>query len=382
MLELKNPLETVADISKSNSLDVDTNQSNRYCIRLNSPTGKEAYYFSTPIYNEDSCKLIHRKFIAINGYYHFVGSNCEVIVTSTQIKLINKELLFSIQLKETYSWTLKNGWLISNHLSIAPTYNGIYIEGHLSHMIFDTVTNFEYQRIRSKQDCISFMGELFNPFVVASALFCAQKNEEPRPLKIKYNKDTTTKGSLSFSCEDPFCNYGACEINFYESKLIQDTPVSAKYPLENNAFGPIAFIGKSSFYGTQWLYTRLDIGKLIELHDKYIREVKLYIPCFMKTSDSLNIFGLYNRFCSFGSTWNNKVAKENMYTTIKTNKGYTCIDLSQHYIKRGHITESAGLVITPAYADKLEYQAISTGDSYVMPPVIYVKFSDILRNNN
>ena len=157
----------------------------------------------------------------------------------------------------------------------------------------------------------------------------------------------------------------------------QDTPVSGKHPKENNAFGPMAFIGKSTFYGTQWLYTRLDVNKLPDLQHKYIREIKLYIPRFTNTSVALDTFELSNRFCSFGSTWNNKIAKENRHDAVKNYGGYACVDLTRHYTNRGLLTEATGVVITPARASELGYQAISTGDSYIMPPILCVKYADI-----
>lgn len=377
MIKAKTPLEIVAELSGSANLDVDTNQANRYCIKLNSAKGKEAYYFGTPIYNADSCKLIRCKFVADDGYYRFIGSNCEVIVTATQIKLTRGKEHFTMNLRKTYSWVVRNGFLASNQLSIAPSYNGICIEGSLMPMSFDTVLNFEYQDIRTSQNCVCFMESRFKPIVVMSALFSTKQKVGCHPLQIRYHETTSKEGNFSFLSENPVYNYGICEINFYEPKLIQDTPVSGKHPKENNAFGPIAFIGKSTFYGTQWLYARLDINKLTDLQHKYIREIKLYIPRFTNTSVALDAFELSNRFCSFGSTWINKIAKEERHDAVKINGGYACVDLTRYYTNRGLLTEAAGVVITPTRANELGYQAISTGDSYIMPPILYVKYEDI-----
>lgn len=377
MLKAKTPLEIVAELSRSANLDVDTNQANRYCIKLNSAKGKDAYYFGTPIYNTDSRKMIRCKFVAANGHYRFIGSSCEVTVTATQIKLTRGKQHLTINLGKTYSWVMRDGVLVSNQLSIAPTYNGICIEGNLMPMSFDAVVNFGYQNIRTSQNCVCFMESRFKPIVVISALFSAKQKVGCHPLQIRYRETTPKEGSLSFLSEDPLYNYGICEINFYEPKLIQDTPVSGKHPKENNAFGPIAFVGKSNFYGTQWLYSRLDINKMPELQRKYISEIKLYVPLFTKNSTALEVFELSNRFCSFGSTWSNKIAKENRHDAVKINGGYACVDLTRHYINRGLLTESAGVVITPARASELGYQAISTGDSYIMPPILCVKYANI-----
>ena len=167
------------------------------------------------------------------------------------------------------------------------------------------------------------------------------------------------------------------EISFYEPKLIQDTPVSGNYPRENNAFGPIAFVGKSNYYGTQWLYSRLDIGKMPELNGKRIQKIKLYIPRFTRNATELNAFALSNRFCSFGSTWINKIENEEVHDSLKVDQDYLCLDLTQRYVNRGLLSESAGVVIAPARStDDVGYQAISTGDSYLAPPVLCVKYAN------
>ena len=376
MLRAKSPLEIVAELSGSKSLDVDTNQTNRYCVKLHSAKGSDSYYFGTPIYNADSRKLVRCKFVAANGYYRFVGSNCVVDVTATRISLKRGKQHFMIDLGKTYSWDVCDGALISNRLSITPTYNGICIEGTIMNLRFDTNVNFEYQNIRKSQNCICFMESRFKPIVVVSTLFSAKSKSGCQPLQIRYHKNTSNKGNFSFLSEDLLCN-GICEINFYEPKLIQDTPVSGKYPKENNAFGPIAFVGKSAFYGIQWLYTRLDVNKLPELQHKYIRDMKLYIPRFTNTPVALDIFELSNRFCSFGSTWSNKIAREDRHEGGKIKGGYVCIDLTRNYTNRGLLTESAGVVITPARESELGYQVISTGDSYIMPPILCVKYAEV-----
>ena len=377
MFKTITPLEIVAELSKSASLDIDTHQSNRHCIKLNSENEKEAYYFATPIYNNESSKLVKRRFALSKDCYLFTGSNCEVVVTSTAIRLTRKDQICTLNFVNGISWSLQDGMLMSDQMLIIPTYNGVCIEGDIKKMFFNTSVYFEYQGIRTSQNCVCFMESRFKPIVVISALFSAKQKVGCHPLQIRYRETTHKEGSLSFLSEDPLYNYGICEINFYEPKLIQDTPVSGKHPKENNAFGPIAFVGKSNFYGTQWLYSRLDINKMPGLQRKYISEIKLYVPLFTKNSTALEVFELSNRFCSFGSTWSNKIAKENRHDTVKINGGYACIDLTRHYTNRGLLTESAGVVITPTRASELGYQAISTGDSYIMPPILCVKYVNI-----
>ena len=78
-------LESIAYLTQRSILNINDNQSNRYCILLNTKDGNEAFYFSTPIYNNKSRKLVRRKFTAYNEYYQFIGSNCIVQVTKTKL---------------------------------------------------------------------------------------------------------------------------------------------------------------------------------------------------------------------------------------------------------------------------------------------------------
>lgn len=170
MFEPQTPLEVVAALSESNSLDIDTNQVNRYCIRLNTAKGKEAYYFGTPIYNITSRKSVNRRFTFINGCYKFIGSSCEVLITATQLKMVRGKEEYLLNFGKAHSWSLKDGALVCEHFLIIPTYNGVCIEGKMDQLKFDTAIKFPYQRVRKSQSCVCFMESRFKPVLVISAL--------------------------------------------------------------------------------------------------------------------------------------------------------------------------------------------------------------------
>jgi hypothetical protein len=257
-----------------------------------------------------------------------------------------------------------------------PTYNGLLINGRIDQLTFDASIKFSYTGIRTSQSCVCFMESQFRPVLVVSALYAKKQNNGCQPMQIKYTERAKSCGSICFVSENMLYNQGVVEINFYEPKLIQDTPVSGKRPKENNAYGPIAFIGKSTFYGTQWLYSRLDLNKMPELQHKHIREMKLFIPRFTNSSAALDIFGLQNRFCSFGSNWSNKAQKDKKLDGISIMGDYVCVDLTNTYVKHGHLTEAMGMVITPSRLYEYDYHVISTGDSYAMPPILCVKYAN------
>ena len=97
MLWQKDALEQVSLLSGQQVLDVDINQSNRFCVLLNTARGKSAYYFSTPIYNLNSGKLVRRRFQEGSGGYRFTGSRAELAVSATEICLTDGEKKVSLR---------------------------------------------------------------------------------------------------------------------------------------------------------------------------------------------------------------------------------------------------------------------------------------------
>lgn len=374
MIEKESPLETVFYLNKTSVLDVDDNQLNRYCILLNSNQGKEAYYFSTAIYNEYDLTLVKRQFYKENQIYKFTGSNCTVNVTPYQISLNRDNRKMFIKLEEPMDWRLNNGILISSDFTVIPTYNGISIKGDIKKMTFNVKINFEYENIREAHNCVCFMETFYKPIAVFSGLYCIDCMKKYKPINIQLHKTSEKIFNVSLYTEDVFCNECVCEINFYESKLIQDTAVSSKHNEENNAFSPVAFIGQTDLYGTQWLYSKLDFTKLFDLKNKNIYEIKLYIPYLYPQNAKINVCELTNRFCSLGTNWNNKIVDDSRKTLISFDKKYICIDLKDSCIRTNELWESFGMLIKLIDNQLSDYLLVSTGDSYTTPSVLYVKY--------
>lgn len=365
-------METVGEISEKTSLDIDTDNSNRYCIRLQTKTGKEAYYFSTPIYNESSRKLIRMKFTGSNGCFCSVGSNTTVCVHSTHIELVSREKRVLLRTIKPFSFQLIEGVLSSDSVCIYPTFNGVQMFGNIDNLKLEVSSNFDYQDLRTSYNCVCMMESKFRPILVFSSLYSKAQNNI-QPLGVQFVKKSSKAGTVSVSSDNPMCYQGAIEINFYESKLFQDTPVSAKRPDENNAFGPIAFIGNTATFGTQWLYCRIDFDKMPELSQNMIGQVKVFFPKIGMGNPPLETYGLPNRFCSFGSKWNNKVPPLNIPEKAYVYKKYLCVDLTKLYVQRGQLSTSPGFVLTPQ-KNVCGNQIIATGDCYSAPPILYVSY--------
>lgn len=374
MILYQNPLRIVAELHGSEELDVDTRQANRYCIRLNTSLGKEAYYFASPIYNASSRKLVQRRFLPNGSEFCFVGSNCAVAVSGTGIILRQEERNFTLTFPRTQVWQIRDGHLESADYTVYPTCNGICLGGSVERLCFGYSAHVPKQTIRVSKNCLCWMEQQFKPAVVVSALTAGGAGQNV-PLVVTSEQASEHTGSIRFSATEPILRRGWMEVHFYEPKLIQDTPVSGRLPTENNAFGSIAFIGKSAFYGAQWLYTRLDVSKMQELRGAYVREMKLYLPCLSGNAAVPELYGLTARFCSFGSNWNNKVGRsEDGGRSVLAIPHFLCLDLTRFYTNRARLTESVGTVLTPSHFGKSGCHVIATGDCGAMPPVLCVKY--------
>lgn len=373
MILHQNPLRTVAELHCSSALDVDMQQSNRYCIRLNTPNGKEAYYFASPIYNAYSRKLVRRLFLQSGSEFRFCGSNCSVTVTGTQISLRQGDRSLTLTFRRQQLWQLRDGHLESADYAVYPTCNGICLGGKVETLRFGYSARVSHRSVRISQNCLCWMEQQFKPAVVVSAL-TAEGAGKNVPLRVRLEQTSESAGTVFFETTDPVFRRGWLEIDFYEPKLIQDTPVSGRFPKENNAFGPVAWIGKSAFYGTQWLYTRLDVSKIQELRSAHIREMKLYLPRLSGGTAAPELYGLTARFCSFGSNWDNKVGQAEGGQAVTVTPHYLCLDLTRFYTNRARLTESVGTVLTPSRTWEPGCHTVATGDCTAMPPILCVKY--------
>ena len=180
---------------------------------------------------------------------------------------------------------------------------------------------------------------------------------------------------LSVSTKDPKAQIVLFEVNLQEEKLIHDTTVESKNPEMNNSFGGAAFLGNTMDFGEQWLCARPDYSKMDDLLEHSIQNAVLYVPTFDQNEALLYLFGLENRFCSFGSNWNNKKPATNMCGISHRIKGYHKIDVTEMMVEFNSLSiRSEGWILKKA-SKSGEFSVISTGDSYYAPQILEVHFN-------
>lgn len=370
-------LNEVAMLRKDKSLVIDRSNKNRYRLVMQEIDGtKNAYYFSIPIYNESFRNLLDLKFHNQGNTSKLIGSNSNIVLGNT-ILLENYQGNCQITMPKGYRF--QNEHCISYQgAEVYPTTNGIALQVDLDmkkQYRFRLKTGRSFYQIRNNNKYFSLMSEKHKPFLTVSCIGSLYQNRDLfAPAEIKYQKISDKEYEITVYSSSPHAKKILFEINLQEQKLFQDTTVESKHPKQNNAFGGTAFIGSSASFGEQWLYARPDFSILNDLLGKSIHKVYLYIPLLHRNDMKLMTVALSTRFCSFGSTWDNKKAGSQKTNLSEIVSGYHKIDITEMITHNQRLlTTSEGWIIKSAVKSS-GFSAISTGDSFYAPQILEVIF--------
>ncbi len=375
---MKSVLEEINTIRKGVPMTIDPENSNRYrLVTIENNGSKTAYYFSAPIYNQSTRKLVDLQFKSNREELYALGSNATITI-SNNIRLENAEGACTISLSNNVSPVSINE-LSSGSISIHPTTNGVAIKADVAasgKYSFTLEVDQPFLPIRANDRCFSLMLEQFRPLIVISCIGSMDSSGNIiGPSSIQYQKLTDTQFCITIIPSDTSSKYILLEANMYENKLFQDTTVESKNPETNNAFGGTCFIGNTSQYGEQWLYSRPDYTRMSEIMDKRAEKAVLYIPKLSHSTNEFKAFKVSARFCSFGSRWNNKIPGEVPVSASNTLIGYQSIDLSTLILDRriNAITYTEGFILKPT-AKNNSFSVLATGDSYYTPQILAINF--------
>ena len=372
---MKSILDEISVIRKGKLTTIDTKNENRYRVAIAENDGSQtSYFFNTPIYNEETRMGVDMKFHARNGGFVNIGSNAKITVNDT-IRMENG--IGSCEIFLPDAPITKNGnSLVCGNLTLLPTTNGVAIRVDLSkgiETLFTLKVSTPDLGIRANGKYFALMREKLKPFLVAS---CIGTEDEQgtvlAPAVLKYQKIDEHIFRLSLL---PMTRQGTTalfEINMYEHKLFQDTTVESASPNANNVFGAIAFLGTTPEFGEQWLYTKTDYTKIWEIEERKIRYAYLHLPYLGRTEAPVKAFGVSERFCSFGSTWNRKVSALDAFAVAQCREGYISIPLSSFFFNsNGFLLKNNGLILR-TMRDSHEVAIVATADSCFFPSILEV----------
>ncbi len=352
--------------------EIDPHNSNRYRILVKDSIGKTAYCFSTPIYNTDSRKLVSGGFTAGRNAWDFTGSNAHIIAFKQQIVLRNADGNAIVRFPFS-NLTIQDGDLHANGWRITPTVNGVHIRVAEASANVMIQVNKPFYGIRHCSKSFAIMQEEFRPFLLLSPLIAKDAAHRIFPAQVTYSQTNECTYEIAVTASKG--TMVEFEINLYEPKLFQDTTVESIHSDENNAFGGIAFIGKTQHLGEQWLYLRPDFSKIAELYSVYVNKVLLHFPLHCTTGKQLSVYAPASRFCSFGSTWNNKIQEIPKSASATVNNNYLTLDLSNILTDPNdrRIIYSEGLILKPHGVEE-GFTTLSTGDNYSYPLILEVQY--------
>ena len=267
----------------------------------------------------------------------------------------------------------------NGNIVLHPTVNGVALKcaiksNEKNSFIVDVGQPF--LSVRANDRCFALMKERFRPFVVFSCIGSIDSvGNVIAPAKIEYQKLTDKRYKIAVSATSPLAKHIFFEANLYENKLFQDTTVESMNPSINNAFGSVGFIGNSSAYGEQWLYSRLDYSRIPEIMDKQIQKAVLHMPKFNQSKVEFSAYKVSARFCSFGSNWDNKIPGETPVSDSSSKSGYQSLDFTSLLVdgRTKTITKSEGLILKPKIKGS-GFSVIATGDSYLAPQIMEINF--------
>ena len=372
---MRNAISELLFLRQNIPLSVDYNNSNRYRIVVfEQDKSRTSYYFSSPIYNTDTGKLVKSSFNkGLNGFY-LVGSNSYVEVLD-RVFFRNSKINFEVNLN-TKGGVISGDKIKCHGFDLIPTINGIAI---LTSPMQDKVFSFDIHSSKpfmnsiENDRCFAIMESEHTPFFTVACIGSTRDDLKiigAAVLKVKKNTERDYSIKVSSIGGDERI---LLEINLYEPKILQDTTVESNSPSLNNAFGNVAFVGLSDYYGEQWLYTKFDFQKMRDIENRYIHRFKLYVPLLSENYSILQSFSLASRFCSFGSTWDNKITSYINCTTSSSLNNYMIFDLTNLMVdsKTMNIKRIDGIV-TRIQNLCNPYTIVGTGDGYLFPSIIEV----------
>lgn len=367
----------ISALRKGKTLIIDRKNSNRYrLVATESDQSKTAYYFSSPIYNDQTGKAVDMKFHFRDGVISMTGSNAHITIGNS-IQMRNTEGSCEISLSGPASFVSETEIVCANK-RLRPTTNGVAVHCLCSEgngCTFSVEISKPFLEIRANDKCFALMSEHFRPFAAFSCIGTLDAaGNVISPAEISYQKISDRKFTISVIPCSRSGHSVVMEANLYEPKLFQDTTVESNHAKSNNAFGGIAFIGSTKEFGEQWLYSRPDFTKIPELNDKKILRAVLHLPKLNAAAVELTASGVAARFCSFGSTWENRISEMSAIGEPQSADCYMDLDLMPILTDRHGMLQRGEGFILKAKKKNAGFSVISTGDSCLFPQILEVTY--------
>lgn len=373
-------LNEIKKLRKENDINIDQTNSNRHRIVVYNTNGtKTAYCFSAPIYNETTLKSVDFKFHNMGEKILATGSNA-LIDVSDKIQMKNRSGKCNVCFKNKLACKNEKILLCGKKDIINLTSNGIVYIGDMSdknELSFEIETSSEYTDVLKNNVCFSLMKEKFRPYLTVSCIGCLnEQGHVIAPAEVIAEKTSDKKWRFSIIPCVKNCNYLKFEINLYEQKILQDTTVESLHPSKRNAFGSIAFVGNTEWFGKQWFYIRPELIANMDLINKRTNHILIRLPKLNDVNMPICAFEASRKFCSFGSRWEKKVPAGKYIGELIYDDNYATLNITDLVFgeEKNKISIIGGIILKPLTSD-MSFIALATGDNYNTPPILEINYN-------
>lgn len=377
---LSSLLSEIRLLRRDGHLDINPRNSNRYRVLLREPDGTQtAYYFSAPIYGTTSRRLVSLRFRESGSGYLFTGSSARVTVADDKIRLQDEEAALTVSFGRETDFIPHGNGLCTDGIELTPSLNGVAVRARCTGgegITLSLETDRPFWQVRANSKYVALMSGDFRPFMTVSAIGgIGSEGQVVCPAAVTYEKLDDQRYMVTISPVSPLCGAVLFEINLYEEKLIQDTTVESRRSDENNAFGGTAFLGSSETFGEQWLYAKWEYSRMAEMRERELRRVTLHLPRYNSREAPLTAHRVAQRFCSFGSSWDNKMPIAEAVADSCLTPRYHHLDIT-HLMADGQdrrLRESEGIILRTRVKDD-GFTVVATGDNYTTPQILEINF--------
>lgn len=371
-------LSEVLKLRPSSNLNIDNYNIDRYCIVFNESDGsKTGYFFSTPIYNIRTNKIVDNTFINIENGFLVAGSNA-LITIFNNICMENEigkcEIILNKKIHQFTKHELK-----ADDDFICATTNGIVYKAELSNkntFEFELLVSKPFLTVSSNNQSFVLLEDKLVPFLSVSCIGVADKNDNIiSPIKLDYQKIDDNKYKIIISSDNTNGQYMLFEINLYEEKLMLSTTVESRSPKKGKVYGGTSFIGSTLEYGEQQLYSKINFPLLDYLLDQRVHKVIMHYPKLSNDKKPLSASSVLSRFCNSDTNWENKSDASGFLGYPIENGEYLDVDITDIFKTYSSIFGD-GIIIKPKNSND-GYTVISTGNNYWKPQILEIRYEQL-----
>ncbi len=374
---MKSILQEIGKLRRHVPLRLDSQNTDPYRVLVKEEHALHtAYCFGVPVYASKTRRPVELCFREKDGAYHHDGSHAHICV-DRELALRNADGAVHVTLQQS-PFSLEKTHLKGRQMHLYPTFNGILAkvrcEGAAAFTFFVDSEKTDMPICESSKS-FSYMQDVHRPFVTVSVHGAEKQGEIIAPAVLHSKKIDRRRCRITVSTQAENADFLVFEVNLYEPKLFQDTTVDSMHPQENNAFGGVAFLGRTQEMGEQWLYSRLDLSRFSDLSCKKIRAIYMYIPQYGGDKTGIEVLGVQARFCSFGSRWVNKIDPTTQLASAVPVADYQKIDLSALCLDSvtGTLQVNGGFILRHG-KENGGFSVLATGDHYCRPPIIEIQY--------